>query len=158
MSAWEGLPAAASASPRRALAWLLVAAVVVTAAVRAVPAFRSVHDEVIASRAGTALERKIRSVKPVDLDQRLLFTAQQVIPEHATYALITGNLVSVSSPVVFDAIGPYAAYWLLPRRKTADAKHAEWIISYGGDLDSLGLRYQRVITIERGLSIAEVVR
>jgi hypothetical protein len=53
-------------------------------------------------------------------------------------------------------VRPFATYWLLPRRRTDDLAEAEWILSYRGDLEALGLDYERVITVKPGFVLAEV--
>ena len=55
-------------------------------------------------------------------------------------------------------VRPFATYWLLPRRRTDELGEADWVVSYGGDLDSLGLRYRRVIRSGAEFALAEVAR
>lgn len=104
----------------------------------------------------TAAERRAADARPVDLDERALFRAEELIPPEATFSVITGSGVEVSSPVVLTAVRPFAAYWLLPRREHPEPTRADWILSYGGDLGGLGLRYARVVEIAPGIALAEV--
>jgi hypothetical protein len=87
------------------------------------------------------------------------FTAAlQDVPPNATYAVVTGGGVQVSNPLALSQASAFAAYALLPRRLVRDTHSAEWILSFGGDLGGLGLRYRRVITILPGYQLAEVER
>lgn len=89
------------------------------------------------------------------LDTRLFLDAERAIPRDATYAVVTGG--GVPSRRVRAAERALLAYWLLPRRVVA-ARSGAWIVSIGGDLRSLGLRYARVIHVGPGRELAEVRR
>lgn len=89
------------------------------------------------------------------LDSRLLVSAAREIPPEATYGVIAGD--RVPSRFVRIAEQTLVAYWLLPRRRI-DAHSSDWIISIGGDLRSLGLRYTRVVRVGQGSELAEVRR
>ena len=89
------------------------------------------------------------------LDSRLLESAARDIPRGATYAVVSG--AAVPSRFVRIAEKTLLAYWLLPRRRT-DVRSSQWIVSIGGDLHSLGLRYTRVVRVGRGLELADRLR
>jgi hypothetical protein len=59
---------------------------------------------------------------------------------------------------VLDKAPLFAAYWLLPRRMTPDPHRADWVVSYGADLKSLGLAYDHVVDVFPGAAVAEVKR
>jgi hypothetical protein len=105
------------------------------------------------------LERGLSAGREFDLETDVYVAAAQLIPRDATYYVATGtNGIAVSSANVLPKAPVFAGYWLLPRRITNDAHRAGWILSYGGDLDSLGVRYSKVITIKEGWKVAEVAR
>lgn len=103
-------------------------------------------------------DRPLIGGQSVGLDVGFFRRAARVIPRNATFAVITGDKVRVPAPATLDAVAPYAAYTLLPRVRVADPRAADWIVSYGGDLASLGLRFRRTVVVAPGLRIAEVAR
>ena len=103
----------------------------------------------------SASKRALAPATFYHLDARLLIDAAREIPRDATYAVVTGN--RVSSRFVRVAERTLLPYWLLPRRRI-DVHSSEWIVSIGGDLQSLGLRYARVVRIGHGTELAEVRR
>jgi hypothetical protein len=84
--------------------------------------------------------------------------AADTIPTRATYAFVTGPASNPSSPLVLEKGPVFAAYWLLPRRLVGDPAEADWIVSYGGDLNGLDLRFRRVVEVGPGFALAEVRR
>jgi hypothetical protein len=80
------------------------------------------------------------------VDPRLLVSAARAIPRDATYAVF-GR----------DPARTLLEYWLLPRRRT-DVRSSAWIVSIGGDLRSLRVRYGRVLRVGHGSELAEVRR
>lgn len=138
------------------LARVLLVVAVAYGAWRAPETIRAIHDEGTTRAALTETDRAESAARSVDIDMALLREAERVIPEDATFATATGELVDVSHPVTLTAFSDYAAYWLLPRRRVRDPREAEWIVSYGADVDALGLRYERVIEVGEGLRLAKV--
>jgi hypothetical protein len=108
-------------------------------------------------QGATVLDRQLSGARSVDIDVRILEEARRLIPPDAVYAVVTGPGADISTPITLSAVPPYAGYWLLPRRRVADASaDVDWIVSYGGDLDGLGLTYSRIVKVGAGLEIAEV--
>jgi hypothetical protein len=109
------------------------------------------------------LDRGLSAGREFDLETDTYVAAAQLIPPGATYYVATGTKdLNFSDPVhgqlaLFKA-PVFAGYWLLPRRLTIDPHQADWIYSYGGDLDSLGLKYSKVTVIKPGWEVAEVAR
>jgi hypothetical protein len=103
----------------------------------------------------SATTRAFAPATSYHLDSRLLVSAARDIPRHATYAVVSGE--RVRSRFTRIAESTLLAYWLLPRRRT-DPHSSQWIVSIGGDLRSLGLRYSRVVNVGRGRELAEVKR
>lgn len=153
-----GLDGVRRLSPGRTLALLALAALLAAALWQAPDAFRQVSGAADRLAAETPLERSLSGALATDVDRSFLVAARSLVPPGATYAVVTGSGVQVSTPVTLDAVAPFAAYWLLPRRLVRDPKRADWVLSFGGDLRSLGLRYARVVEVSKGLEIAEVRR
>jgi hypothetical protein len=121
-------------------------------------AFLDVYREVGDLRSATALERQLNGARRIDVDTRVFVEARRLIPADARFAVVTGPKVNVSNEATLHAVAPFAGYWLLPRRRLVDPSTADWIVSYGGDLDALGLEYASVVEITRGVAVAKVRR
>ena len=148
---------------RRDLGRLVLPALVLVAAVamtvpRVPDAFRTVDTRADENARLSRLDRALVPARAVDIDVDTLLAARRVIPRSATYAVVPGKGVDVSTPVTLVALPQFLGYWLLPRRQTTDPRAAGWILSYGGDLDRLGLRYRRVVDLKPGIAFAEVER
>src|SRR5436190_10187115 len=74
--------------------------------------------------------RDFLGARSADVDTRIFVLAADKIPPNATYAVITGDKVGVSTPNTLYAIAPFARYYLLPRRQTPEPTAADWIISF----------------------------
>lgn len=122
-------------------------------------AFRQLDTKTASYSRATPLERSLSAAYGERIDPRFLVRARELIPATATYAVITGDAATGADPGALNAITPFADYWLLPRRQVAfDATPApEWILSYGGNLRSLGYNYPRVVRVASGLEIAKVI-
>jgi hypothetical protein len=140
------------------VARVVLAIAVAYGAWRAPALLRAIHDEGTALAALSETDRVEAAARSVDIDMRLLRAAERVIPPDASFAVVTGDGVDVSAPVTLTAFPAYAAYWLLPRRALLDPGEADWIVSFGGNLDALGLRYARVVEVAEGMRLAEVAR
>ena len=92
-----------------------------------------------------------------DIATELFIRANELLPRDASYLFVSGPGIQVSSPITLSKAFVFAPYWLLPRRRMP-ADQAQWVLSYGGDLEALGLRYRRVVDVVPGLQIAEVAR
>jgi hypothetical protein len=93
----------------------------------------------------------------IDLDPRVIAAAEQVIPRDATYSILTGPGVKVSSPITMDGVTPQLPFWLLPRRVANRQGDAQWVISFGGDLGDRS-QYRRIVHVADGIDIAEAQR
>ena len=154
MGRWSRLR---QASPSERLA-LLAFVLALGAGLWQLPGAVRDHYRAIGDLQGaTVLDRQLGGARSVDIDVRILVEASRLIPADARYAVITGPNANVSTPITLSAVPPYAGYWLLPRRRLPEASaDADWIVSYGGDLDGLGLSYSRIEQVAPGLEIAEV--
>jgi hypothetical protein len=85
----------------------------------------------------TRTERDLAPARALDLDPALVLLAEARIPEDATYHIVVAEDFAPPSSVTLEAIRPFGAYWLLPRRQVDDAGAADWILSYGVPPDRL---------------------
>jgi hypothetical protein len=116
-------------------------------------------DRTVASVSRLSQTQRERApLAAVDLDPALVEAARRLLPRDTVYAVVTGAGVPGSQPLTLDAVRPLTAFWLLPRRQLQYPKRAEWVLSFGGDLGALGLRYTRVVHVAEGVDIAEVRR
>jgi hypothetical protein len=137
---------------------LLVAAAAAGVALWHVPGrFRAVNGEVSRFAALTPAERHLWPARSLDVDTAVYVVARRVIALRDPYSVVVGNGVSVSTPTILLAVAPFAGYYLNPRPQVLDPKQARWVISYGGDLARLGVRTGRVVDVEPGVQIAEVL-
>lgn len=136
-----------------------VAVVALTLAVvvwKAPSEIRHVNDQARELRALPKAQRNLLPARSADVDTRVFVEARHLIPRNATYAVITGPKIAVSTPNTLAAIAPFSRYYLLPRRQMQDPQQAQWVLSFGGDLDALGLRYSRRVPVLDGVELAEV--
>jgi hypothetical protein len=143
---------------RRVVFWLALLAAMGIGAWHVPAAFRASRDAVVAVRGLTPVERTLLPARSFDISTELFVVADQELPPGATFYVATGTGIDVSNPNVLPKTPIFAAYWLLPRRMTSDARQADWVLSYGGDLTALGLDYERVIDVAPGQQLAEVRR
>ena len=142
----------------RVVLWLALAAAVGVAAWHIPGTFREARLAAERARGLTPVERTLLPARSFDISTELFLAAAQHIPPRATFFVATGDGIAVSNPLVLPKTPIFAAYWLLPRRMTTDARRADWVLSYGGDLDALQLDYVRVIDVAPGHRLAEVNR
>jgi hypothetical protein len=148
----------AAADARSAIALCALAAALAAGVWELPGAARRVNREVQDLRSASALERELGGARRVDVDTRVLVAARDVIPPDARFAVVTGPNVQLGNPVTLHAVAPFAGYWLLPRRRVVDPGEADWIVSYGGDLEALGVELGRVVEVGEGIALAEVRR
>ena len=129
-----------------------------TALWHAPAAFRDLDAKAASYAHDTPLERSLYAAYGERIDPRFLVRARDLIAPSSSYAVVTGNGAAGADPGALNAITPFAAYWLLPRRQVSlnGSPGPDWILSYGGDLHSLGYHYARVVTVAPGLEIARV--
>ena len=138
--------------------WLMIAAAVGVTIWHLPGSFRATQRAVESVEGKSRLDRELIPARSFDIATEPFVVAKEVIPEDATFAFISGPKVGVSSPLVLSKGLDFAGFWLLPRRITRNLSEADWIVSYGGELAALGLRYSRVIEPLPGLAVAEVRR
>ena len=144
-------------SPSRQLGLLAFVLAIATGLWQLPGAARDHYRDLGNLQAASVLDRQLSGARRVDVDPRILVDARRLIPRDAVYAVVTGPNADVSTPITLSAVPPFAGYWLLPRRRLVDASaDADWIVSYGGDLNALGLEYVRVFEVAPGLHVAEV--
>jgi hypothetical protein len=94
-------------------------------------------------------ERELAPARAIGFDRTALLAAERVIPRNATYYV-------AAAPAVADAARPLTFYWLFPRRYVDRPGDAGWIISYGGNLGSLGVPIRRTIRLSTSAVAAKV--
>jgi hypothetical protein len=150
--------AGARAQPRRLLAGIALVALLGVCAWQLPDTFRDLRLEVGTARHWNDAERLGAPARYLGVPEQVLPRAEQLIPPTATFEVITGPDVEADSPLALAGIRSLAASTLLPRRQTGDPATADWVLSYGGDLDRLGLRFRRQETLAPGVILAEVRR
>ena len=135
-----------------------VALIAVLVVYKAPSTIAHVNDQARQLRTLPKAQRALLPARSADVDTRVFVEARQLIPPDATYAVITGPKISVSTPSTLAAIAPFSRYYLLPRRQMQYPQEAQWVLSFGGDLDALGLRYARRVPVLDGVELAEVAR
>jgi hypothetical protein len=137
---------------------LAVALIVLVVAWRAPGAVHGADTRARELAAMPEDERDFLGARSADVDTRIYVLAAAKIARDETYAVITGDKVGVSTPNTLYAVGPFARYYLLPRRQTPEPTAADWIISFGGDLDALHLTYAERDEVSPGIELARVAR
>ncbi len=111
-------------------------------------------------RNGSATPHAQRELAPAYdvgiLAPTLISAAARFIPVNETYYAVGGPNAPERSADSISYVGLWATFSLLPRRETPRADEADWILSYGADLQSLGLTYRKVIRLGRGVELAQV--
>jgi hypothetical protein len=142
----------------QALLWLALLAAIGVGFWRIPGAFRSSQEAVDLVQGLTPTERSLLPARSFDISTELFVAAAQDLPLDATFYVATGNGIPASNEFVLPKTPIFAAYWLLPRRMTTEREQADWVLSYGADLNELGLDYVRVIDVAPGQQLAEVRR
>jgi hypothetical protein len=120
---------------------------------------REVHADIANGRSLTPLQRALGPTEGVRLVHPEIFlAASKAMPRHALYYVVTGPGVPRATASALGWVRPFAAYWLLPRRRTDDLPQAEWVLAYGGDPASTGLRFRRTVVLGPRILLAEVKR
>ena len=142
---------------RLIVAWSVVAACALSALSSLPTQLRHTHSDIQIGTTRSRAERLEQPARTVGLsDLRVFETAARIIPRNADYLVVIGPKAGISDRSVLSWVRPYARYSLLPRKLVGDRRKAQWVISYGGDLDQLGLHYGRVVRVGRGLSLAKI--
>jgi hypothetical protein len=147
-----------AARPREPAGRKWIRAVVLAAFVVSSIAALTKIPHVLRAAEPERIPASLRALAPATyygLDTRLLESAARNIPRSSTYAVVAGG--GVRSRFVRVAESALLDYWLLPRRRT-DVRSSDWVVSIGGDLQSLGLRYARLVRVGEGMELAERVR
>jgi hypothetical protein len=145
-------------SPVRAVGVAAVCVVFAVVVWKAPQALNRVTDQARELAALPASQRELLGARSADLDTRVFVEARRRIRRGETYAVVTGPGVEVSIPSTRDAVAPFSRYYLLPRRQTPEPSAADWILSFGGDLDALGLAFAERHVVAPGVELARVAR
>jgi hypothetical protein len=118
----------------RRLRWAaaVLAYLVLAAAVVELPrAVRAAGDRAELAAGMTRTERDLAPARAVDLEPALVLRAGELAAEEERYHVVVADDFGAAGAVTLEAIEPFAAYWLLPRRAVAAPREADWILSYG---------------------------
>jgi len=136
----------------RALVVLLLAAIVPAY----VASFRKVWRQGSDRASWTRDQRDLAGYVAADVDPALFIAARHAIPADATYALRVGRR-GISAQAALE-VGPFAHYALLPRRRVASVRNADWVIAYGANVRAAGASLKGVIRVAPNISFARVAR
>jgi hypothetical protein len=134
----------------------LLAVVCVVAALRVVPAFTWVSDEIAKTAGLTRLQREVAPARAVDIDPRPVELAARIIPLQDTFAIVVADDYPFTYPVSALALPSWASYRLLPRRYVSDPAAADWVISYGVPLGPRGIYAVKTLDLGLGVSLAKL--
>jgi hypothetical protein len=131
----------------------LLVAVALLAAVKQLPKSLGAEQAQIETNAGLSdLDRELAPAHAYDVHQDLALRAADVLPRDAVFYVATGGGAgSVAAPSFY-------AYWLLPRRRTADLVSAGWIVNFGADATTLGVKFDVVADLGGGAQVLKVRR
>jgi hypothetical protein len=133
----------------------LLAAVALLAAAKQLPSSIRAQEDLIAGNAGVSRqEKELAPARSFGLDPSLVLFADERLPRDAVFSVVTGEGLASGHL----AAGPFAAYWLLPRRHVDDPRRADWILSFGADPAQLGVDVEVVADLSGGLRLMRVRR
>jgi hypothetical protein len=135
------------------VAAVLLAAVALLAALKQLPSsLRSTQAQTETNGGLSLLDRELAPARETGVHQDLALRAAALIPRNAVFYVATGGGPgSVAAPSFY-------AYWLLPRRRTDTAGAADWIVSFGADPASLGVKVDVVEDMGGGAQVLRVRR
>jgi hypothetical protein len=132
---------------------VLLAVVALGAALWQLPdSLRSSQREVDAYKSLSLQQRELAPATAYSVHADLALRAAQVLPRDAVFYVATGTQPGS------DAAPPFYAYWLLPRRHTDDLGTADWVVAFGADVASLGVKTDVVEDLGGGAEILRVHR
>jgi hypothetical protein len=138
--------------------YVILVAALGTAAWHFPVALWRLYVEIDDLRAQTKVERELRGPRYVGVDTDVFVAARRAIPEQAIYLVAVGTGTPANAQSALDAVPRFAAWWLLPRRQTRSLERAEWVIAYGVDPNSLGVRLERIVRVDDGVHVARIRR
>jgi hypothetical protein len=119
------------------------------------------HIGDIARTGYRAVAKPSYPVQEADLDPLAFYAypeavvrARDVIPPHATFAVVTGPGLTWTQRLADVAF----KLMLLPRIYTADRHRAQWVIAYRASSETLGVPYSREIGIAPDVNVIKAVR
>lgn len=102
-------------------------------------------------------QRELTAAYSIDISRDFLLAARRFVPEHATFAVVTGSNIEVSMPETLLGVNAYAQFYLFPRRRT-QLSQARWLLCFGCRLRQVGVRTHVLWREESGIAIARIVR
>jgi hypothetical protein len=131
----------------------LLAVVALLAAAKQLPSsLRATQSRVKANAGLSSVQRELAPAREWGINEELVLRAAEILPQDAVFTTVGGRLArSTGAPFFY-------AYWLLPRRHTADLSASDWIVSWGADPSRLGVRVDVVADLGGGAEILRVKR
>ena len=131
----------------------LLVAIALVAAVKQLPSsLRSEQAQVETNAGLSLLDRELAPAHAFDVHESLAVRAAEVLPPDAVFYVATGSGAgSVAAPSFY-------AYWLLPRRRTSEVGSAGWIVNFGADATTLGVKFDVVADLGGGAQVLRVRR
>jgi hypothetical protein len=132
---------------------LLLAVVALLDAAKQLPTSLHAAKSRFDANAGlSSVQRELTPTREYGMNRELVLRAAEILPRDAVYSFAGGRRARASGAPLFYA------YWLLPRRHTADPAVADWIVSWGGDPSRLGVKADVVADLGGGARILRVRR
>lgn len=98
-------------------------------------------------------DRDIAGGNSILVDQLAAYEARALIPETATYRVVTGSQLKNPTPLTETFIANWLTYFLMPRRPSETAR---WIVCYGCDTTKLGGPYSALWHDDNNISIGRI--
>lgn len=114
------------------------------------------------ARNGQATPRATRELGPA-LDVGILapnavIAAARIIPANAIYYVAAGPAAPERTADAIPYVAPWATLNLLPRRMSPRIDEAQWLIAYGVDPSSLGVRVGPPTRVGPGVTVSRILR
>ena len=98
-------------------------------------------------------EKELAPARSVDLDPAPIERARALIPANATFAVAVSDRYPFTYEISRTSVPTFASYWLLPRRYLQEARSAEYVVSYGVDPGTLGVRVAGTTELGAGVTL-----
>ena len=130
---------------------MLLAVVALVDAAKQLPdSLHTSRTRVEAKEGLPLVQRELAPAKEHGMNQQLLLRAAEILPRDAVFSF-AGDARASGAPFFY-------AYWLLPRRHTADPAAADWIVSWGAYPSRLGVKVAVVADLGSGAKVLRVQR
>jgi len=132
-----------------------VAVATVLALVHLPLAIDDFQDSAAANSALNFDDREFAGGNAIVVDKAALYEARALIPENASYRVVTGPNLRGGTPLTTNFIESFARYFLMPRRP---AQKARWVVCYGCDVSELAGRLDVLWRDDAGIRVGRLER